>query len=63
MKSRLTWAGHVERMGDLKKTGKERRCPESGRERRRGRPKLRWDDYIKRDLERLGGEWRKKSNK
>ena len=29
---RRTWAGHVERMGDKNKTGKENRCLESGRE-------------------------------
>ena len=26
--------------------------------RRRGRLRMWWEDYIKRDLERVGGEWR-----
>ena len=33
-RSSLTWAGHVERMGDKNKTGKESRSSKSGGEKR-----------------------------
>ena len=36
----------------------EIRCPERGRKRRRGRLRMRREDGVKRDLERVGGEWR-----
>ncbi len=62
VRSRLQWAGHVERMaGDiLPRRAAELR--EQGR-RRRGRPMLRWEDCVKRDV-RKGGEeedWKKKT--
>ena len=46
MRSRLQWAGHIERMADdrLLKSAAELR--EQGR-RRRGRPRLRWEDCVK----------------
>ena len=46
VRSRLQWAGHVERMADdiLPKGAAELR--EQGR-RRRGRPRLRWVDCVK----------------
>ena len=46
VRSRLQWAGHIERMaGDrLQKIPAELR--EQGRG-RRGRPRLRWEDYVK----------------
>ena len=60
--SRLQWTGHVERMADdmLQKRATELR--EQGR-RRRGRPKLRWEDCIKRDVRKAGEEedWKKKT--
>ena len=60
--SRLQWAGHVERMADdrLKKRATELR--EEGR-RRRGRPRLRWEDCDKRDVRKAGEEedWEKKT--
>ena len=54
MRSRLQWAGHVERMGDdsLPRAAELR---EQGR-RRRGRPRLRWEDYVKRDVRKAGEE-------
>ena len=61
VRSILQWAGHVERMADdiLPKRATELR--EQGR-RRRGRPRLRWEDCVKRDVRKAGEEedWKKK---
>ena len=51
VRSRLKWDGHVERMGVETLAGR-------GGRRRRGRPRMRREDSVKRDLERVGGEWR-----
>ena len=55
VRSRLQWAGHVERMADdrLPKTAAELR--EEGR-RKRGSPRLRCEDCVKRDARKLGEE-------
>ena len=53
VRGRLKWARRVERMGDEKLA--ESRFPKGEGNRRRGRPKLRWD-CIKRDLEKVGKE-------
>ena len=62
VRSWLQWAEHVERMADdiLPKRATELR--EQGR-RRRGRPRLRWEDCVKRDVEKAGveGDWKKKT--
>ena len=64
VRSRLQWAGHVERMADdrlsLPKRAAELR--EQGRRRRR-RPWLRWEDCVKRDVKKAGEEedWKKKT--
>ena len=62
VRSRLQWAGHVERMaGDiLPKRAAELR--EQGR-RRRGRPMLRWEDCVKRDVRKAGEarDWKNKT--
>ena len=57
VKSRLKWAGHVERM-------KEDRLPmmayvhqERGK-RKRGRPHMRWRDCIERDMRKADVDWR-----
>ena len=55
MRSRLQWAGHVERMGDDRLPKKAAELREQGR-RRRGRPMLRWEDCVKRDVRKLGEE-------
>ena len=64
MRSRLQWAGHVERMADerLPKRAAELREREQGR-RRRGRPTLRWEDCVKRDVRKAREEidWKKKT--
>ena len=54
-RSRLLWAGHVERMADdrLQKRAAELRG--QGR-RRRGRSMLRWEDCVKRDVREAGEE-------
>ena len=62
VRSRLQWAGHVERMADdrLPKTAAE--LHEEGR-RKRGSPRMRWEDCVKRDARKLGEEedWKKKT--
>ena len=64
VRSTLQWAGHVERMGladdRLPKRAAELR--EQGR-RRRGRPMLRWEDCVKRDVRKTREEedWKKKT--
>ena len=55
MRSRLKWAGHVERMEGVRLTTRTDALRVEGR-RRRGRPRLRWEDCVKRDLVGVGGE-------
>ena len=56
MRSRLRWAGHVERMEGVRLT---KRTDALGvADRRRGRPRLRREDCVKRDLVGVRGEWR-----
>ena len=50
----LKWAGHVVRMEGKRLT---KRADAHSR-RRRGRPRLRWEDSVKRDLAAVGGEGR-----
>ena len=45
-RSRLTWAGHVERMGD-EKVAQRADAQKMEGERTRGRPKLRWEIALK----------------
>ena len=61
MRSRLLWAGHVERMEDDRLQKRAAELREQGR-RRRGRPMLRWEDCVKRDVKKTGdeGDWKKK---
>ena len=63
VKNRMKWAGHMVRMKDeiLPKrceTKKQEGC------RKRGRPQLRWDDCVKRDLRKAeeGEHWRENGN-
>ena len=55
VRSRLQWAGHVERMGDGSLPKRAAELREQGR-RRRGRPRLRWEDCVKRDPRKAGEE-------
>ena len=58
IRSRLNWTRHVERMGDEKLAKKADAQKVEGKRRRR-RPRMRWEDCVKRGLERVGGEWRR----
>ena len=62
VRSRLQWAGHVERMADDRLPKRAAELCEQGR-RRRGRPRLRWEDCVKRDVRKAGEEedWKKKT--
>ena len=50
---RKKWAGHVERMGDgkLAKRADPQKVEGKGK---RGRPRMQWEDSVKRGLERVG---------
>ena len=60
--SRQQWAGHVERMADDRLQKRAAELREQGR-RRRGRPRLIWEDCVKRDMRKAGEEedWKKKT--
>ena len=62
VRSRLQWAGHVERMADDRLPKRAAELREQGR-RRRGRSRLRWEDCVKRDVKKAGeeGDWKKKT--
>ena len=62
VRSRLQWAGYVERMVDDRQPKRAAEIREQGR-RRRGRPRLRWEDCVKRDLRKAGEEedWKNKT--
>ena len=62
VRSRLQWAGHVERMADDRLPKRAAELRDEGR-RRRGRPILRWDDCVNRDVRKAGEEedWKKKT--
>ena len=62
VRSRLQWAGHVERMADDRLPKRAAELREQGR-RRRWRPMLLWDDCVKRDVRKAGEEedWKKKT--
>ena len=62
MRSRLQLAGHVERMADDRLPKRATELREQGR-RRRGRPRLRLEDCVERDVRKAGEEedWKKKT--
>ena len=49
VRSRLQWIGHVEMMANDRLLKRAAELREQGR-RRRGRPRLRWEDCVKRDV-------------
>jgi len=53
--NRLKWAGHVIRMEEQSTPKRVLVAVVEGR-RRRGRPKLRWEDGVMEDARKLGGE-------
>ena len=57
MRSRLTWGGHVEIMGD--KNWQTEQILRTWRGIMSGRPAM--GDCIKNDLERVGEEWRQRA--
>ena len=61
-RSRLQWTGHVEWMADDRLPKRAATLREQGR-RRRTRPRLRWEDCVKRDVKKAGeeGDWKKKT--
>ena len=60
MTSWLRLVGPVERIEGVRLTKRADALGVEGR-RRRGRLRLRWEDCVKRDLVRVGGEWRTKA--
>ena len=63
VRSRLQWPGRVERMADDRLPKRAAELLEQGR-RRRGRPRLRWEDCVKRDVRKAGeDEDRKKKTR
>ena len=63
VKSRMKWAGHMVRMkGDKLPKRAETKKQEGFR--KRGRPQLKWEDCVKRDLRKAGegDKWREKAN-
>ena len=63
VENRLKWAGHVERMAEDRLTKRADAYGEEGR-RRTGRPRLRWEDCVKRDGRNAGveGNWMGKAH-
>ena len=55
MRSRLQRAGHVERIADDRLSKRAEELREEGR-RRRGRPRLKWEDCVKRNVKKAGEE-------
>ena len=56
VRSRLQWAGHLEMMADDRLPKRAAELRKEGRSRRRGRPMLRWEDCVKRDVNKAGEE-------
>ena len=52
-RARMKWFGHVERMGEDRQVKRIMQVEMSGR-RPRGRPRTRWKDVVRRDLEGSG---------
>ena len=59
VRSRMRWAGHLVRM-DASKLAKRAEVEKHQGRRKRGRPQLRWEDCMRRDMRRSGEDekWR-----
>ena len=59
VRSRMRWAGHLVRM-DAGKLAKRAEVENDQGHRKRGRPQLRWEDCVRRDMRRSGEDeiWR-----
>ena len=59
VRSRMRWAGHLVRM-DASKLAKRAEVEKHQGRRKMGRPQLRWEDYVRRDMRRSGEDerWR-----
>ena len=55
MRSRLQWTGHVERMANDRLPKRAAELHGQGR-RRQGKPRLIWEDCVKRDVRKAGEE-------
>ena len=64
VRSRQQWTGHVERMAYDRLPKRVVELREQGR-RRRWRPRLRWEDCVKRDVRKAGEQedWKKKNTR
>ena len=58
----MRWAGHLVRMGKERMANRADMMREQGGM-KKGRPRLRWEDCVRRDIHRVGvvGEWRELS--
>ena len=63
VKSQMKWAGHMVRMKN-DKLPKRSETKKQGGFRKRGKPQLRWEDCVKRDLRKAEEEekWSEKAN-
>ena len=63
VKSRMKWAGHMVSM-KYDKLSKRSETKTHGGSRKRGRPQLRWEDCVKRDMRKAEEEekWRENAN-
>ena len=59
-RSQLKWTGHVERMEGERLT-KRAHAPRLDIRRRRGRPRMRWEDCMKSHLAEVGGKLRRRA--
>ena len=57
MKEKLRWSGHVLRMKDDRLTNIVLFGQLSRAKRKAGRPRLGWEDVIKKDLKEMGTSW------
>ena len=53
VRSRMRWAGHLVRM-DASKLAKRAEVEKNQGRKKRGRPQLRWEDCVRRDMRRSG---------